>query len=284
MVGVMVSVKVDKEKLNLLLKFIHEDNITYGLILKLVYIYGRNIGEVLNLQVKDIDLKHNTIDFKLPTEEVSFMIHNEIKDELVNIISNFTSDEYIFLGDFNGVNNTKKINTFSNKINRYLHDFISKVNRDYGLNYSYPNLICTDFKRLRGQHLFMDGVELSIINNLYKIHNNQTLKKLINFEELNNLKYPCRNIDILFHKYTDLNLFKENNIDLSNRLFMIITSEGEVFIEFNAVTGEFNVFDYDNESSLNLLEDFSFKDLKEDLLNFDVGNYKFFKGFKIIRI
>ena len=45
--------KLGKEKLNELLYLFHDDNIRYGLIFKLIYIYARNAGEVLKLQNRE---------------------------------------------------------------------------------------------------------------------------------------------------------------------------------------------------------------------------------------
>ena len=131
--------KLSKEKLNELLYYICKDNLKYGLIFKITYIYGRNIGEVLKLRVVDVDLKHNALDFYLPTESVSFMLHDNIKEDLLEYIeiNSLKNEDFIFIDDVD------KVNRYVTKLNLYLHSFILYLNKNV-LSWHCPILVNKD--------------------------------------------------------------------------------------------------------------------------------------------
>ena len=240
--GEVFLIKISKEKLNELIYHICNDNLKYGLIFKITYVYGRNIGEVLKLKVADIDLKHNALDFNLPTESVSFMIHKSIKEDLLTYIEakSLKDEEFIFIEDEN------KMNLYSKSLNEYLHSFINNLNRTT-LAWHCPILVNRDFKNLRGQHLFMDGADVKTINQLYRNKNIQSTKDSIDYKELMNLKFSCDSLKKIFYEFTDLDVFVDDNFT-SGDLFTVCKGDDNLILEYDYDTHVVNLLgDVDSE-------------------------------------
>lgn len=266
--------------LNELLKYISEDNFKYGLIFKLTYVYGRNIGEVLRLKKEDVDLKHNSVDFYLPTESVSFMLHESIKQDLLDYIDdkNLIKEDYIFITD------DSNINMYSKKLNLYLKSFITNLNRNI-LSWHCPILVNRDFKNLRGQHLFMDGADVKVINELYKNKNIQSTKDNIGFKELKGERFPCNSLKKVFHEYTDLNVFVDSNF-LSMDLFTVYNEGGSLILEYYYDTNVVKLVTDDTFNSESLYDEVSswdFTELVDDLRKLDTGHYKYVGNLKIVK-
>lgn len=269
-------IKISKEMLNELLRYISEDNQKYGLIFKITYIYGRNIGEVLKLRKVDVDLKHNALDFMLPTESVSFMLHPDIKDDLVDYISkkDIGDDDYIFISD------DSKMNVYSKRLNVYLSNIIRELNKNVFIEHC-PSLVNRDFKNLRGQHLFLDGADIKTINLLYRNKNIQSTKDNVEYKELMKQKFPCDSIGKIFHNFTDLNVYSDKKFDNTD-LFTICRDGQSMVIEYDYNTGVINYIG-DND---NLLEEVSKLDstvLNKDLHQLKPGNYKYYDELRIIK-
>lgn len=278
--GFLKLIKINKEMLNEVLKYICEDNFKYGLIFKITYVYGRNIGEVLRLRKKDVDLKHNTLDFYLPTESVSFMIHESIKSDLLNYMDNknLNDEDYIFITD------DSNMNVYSKKLNLYLKSFITDLNRNV-LSWHCPILVNRDFKNLRGQHLFLDGADIKTINKLYCNKNLQSTKDNIGYSDLNNLRFPCNSLKKIFYDYTDLNVFIDSNFG-NIELFTVYNDNDSLILEHNSDTNVVKLVADDNYTSIELYEQVSSWDydvLFEELKKLDTGHYKYVDNLKVVK-
>ena len=274
-------IKLDKKQVNELLKLISEDNFRNGLILKLVYIYGRSIGDVLRLRKRDIDLKHNTIDFNLKNNvNRSFVLHKNIRSDLLNYINDYSSDDYLFI-DVDDDFVVQDTNVYSNALNRYLELFLRFLNHDGVISWHCPSLVCTDFKVLRGQHLFVDGAPVKVVNDLYCNTNISSTKSMIRYGDLLNLRFPCDSIDKVFNVFTDLEVFHDERF-VESDIFTICKGDLSVIVEYDYCLGDLTVIDCDD--GLNAEDLFVFDSLVVDLLHdLDVGDYRFVDGLRVIK-
>lgn len=277
-------IKVNKEMLNELLRYISEDNQKYGLIFKITYIYGRNIGEVLKLRKRDVDLKHNALDFMLPTESVSFMLHPDIKEDLINYIEskNLTDEDYIFINeDKNVAVSSKDINIYSKKLNVYLTNIIRELNKDVFIEHC-PSLVNRDFKNLRGQHLFIDGADIKTVNELYRNKNIQSTKDNIDYKNLMKLRFPCDNVRKIFYEFTDLNVYSDRKFDNTD-LFTICNKENKsIVIEYDYNTGVINYLG-NNKELFEQVSEMDINVLNKDLHDLKPGNYRYVGDLRIIK-
>ena len=275
-------VKLSRKELNELLYYISKDNQVYGLVFKMMYIYGRSVGEILKLRVKDVDLKHNALDFILPVNRSkSFMIHDSVKTDLLTVIEDKGKEDLLFFEDKQSVN-LKTVNNMSKKLNYYLSNIIKELNGSV-LKWHCPVVVCGDFKKFRGQHLFLDGVGLSIINDLYCNQNMQSTRDMIDYNSLKS-DSACRRIDCVFHKYTDLNIFHDIDFDRDFDLFTVshINDEG-VFVvcEYDYVTGVVGFLEGDVEW-FDLLLDDEFNLFLDSFSVLDCGDYKWFNDVLLV--
>ena len=265
------NILVSKERLNYILDYISKDNTVYGLIFKMTYIYGRNIGEVLNVRKKDIDTKHNIIDFKLPSESISFPLHENIQETLLQHIKQYNPDDLIFIDD------NVKPNVVSKRLNFYLSNIIKELNHNVFISHC-PRFVCTDLKNLRGQHLFMDGCDINTLNDLFKAKNMYYLKENINYNELVKMKFPCNNINKIFKNHTNLKIYELEDYENIN-LYNVEYNDVNFFIEFDG--DSFIVLDEvsdDIKSKLDVIVD------NYNLLSkLKPGQYTIISDFKIIK-
>lgn len=270
-------VKISKEMLNEVLKYITEDNFKYGLIFKITYIYGRNIGEVLKLRKMDVDLKHNTLDFNLPTESVSFMLHKSIYEDLVKYVDykDLNDNDYIFIKD------DTKINMYSKKLNLYLRSFINELNRSV-LSWHCPVLVNRDFKNLRGQHLFIDGADIKTINQLYRNKNIQSTKDNIDYKELLDKRFPCNSLKKVFYDYTDLDVFVDAKFK-NTELFTICDDKDTLVLEYDYDTNVVNLLGDNNSDLYATVSSLDYNVFFDKLKDLDTGHYRYFEGLKIIK-
>ena len=268
-------VKVDKKLLNELLYYIALDNRKYGLIFKLVYVYGRKIHEVLKLKVCDVD--KNTIEFELPTERFNFVLYDGLKKPLFDYIEEkeLGRSDYIFITD------ERDINNYSKGLNYYLKSKINELNKTV-LSKKCPLLVNTDFKYLRGQHLFLDGVNIKVINELYRNKNIQTTKNNISYDDLVLYRDRCNNVEKIIKDCTDLRVFHDTRFD--ERDIFLVRDEGcgdEVIFEYDYLHGVVNWVEVSNP---NLVSVFERKCVDCDLLRkLDVGDYLLFGDLRIIK-
>lgn len=222
-------IKMKKTEINQLFKLLTEENPEYALIYKLIYIYARQTKELLQLQKQDINIKKNTITFKINNKEVIFPIAKDIQDELFDLIKPLKQKDYIFIYD------KKESDKFSNNLYRHLNRRIIKFNRHY--YFDCNKLSLTELRKLRGQHLFLDGVDLTTIQKLLQHKNITDLKDFIEYYEIINIKFPGSSIDSLFDDYTNLNIFPIENYN-TDEIYTAIDMKGNectVIVSFNNI-------------------------------------------------
>jgi len=173
----MINLK--KEEINLFLHKVKEDPKHFNkyLFYKLQYFYGRRSQEIAILKITDIDFDKKEITFDLAKKKQETKltlimpddIANEIKQQFEN--NTKTTEDYIF------VENSAKIDGFKRNMRTYLERNSNKLinsltNKNIALN-------THDFRRLRGQHLYLAGNDLETIQSLY-VHNSldQTIEYL----------------------------------------------------------------------------------------------------------
>ena len=176
----MNTVKISKEKMKLLLDKISEDNFEYGLIFKLCYIYGRLISEVYDVHEDDIDFEKNKIRFNINGEDMDFPLHNAVYDDL-----------------------KRQCDETRGFLFHHLYDDFDKFvrNMNYQLRrydaYCGVHISPRDFKKLRGQHLLLDGLDVKCITDLYCNYDNSATKRLIRYNDMLHLNDDVSVSDIL---------------------------------------------------------------------------------------
>lgn len=160
-------IKLNKEELKMLLETISEDNLEYGLIFKLCYVYGRLVSEVYLLRGEDVDFKENKITFTINNTKVDYSLYSSVRNDLKVQVDETSNYLFQHIG--------KDINIFSTKLNYFLKKYDDLFN---------VHVSPRDFKKLRGQHLLLDGVNVKSITMLYYSKDNSATKRLIEYDEL----------------------------------------------------------------------------------------------------
>lgn len=214
-------IKLTETEVNELLKQISIDEPKYGLILKLQYIYGRNISEVYNLKKTDVNTKENTITFYMNNDKLTYKVHNEIKDQLYSLLKD-TKKEYVFQeGD-------RPLPTIKDGINYYLHRKTETLNELPFLE--GLRLTTKDFKALRGQHLYVKGVPIKTIHELYHNTNSDGTKKTIRYDELKEMTHS-EDVDEIIDN-TCLEVYTDHNFN-KNPIFYTTLGEEEAIVELS---------------------------------------------------
>ena len=259
-------IKLNKAQVNELIKSVGKDNDEYGLGLKLIYVYGRNISEVAYLKKEDVDLENNIIIFnKGKDNELRFKILESLKEELGKLIELKQEDEEIF---------NKPIKLKDN-INYLLYKKTGDLTElDYIRNLK---LTTKDFKILRGQHLYQDGVSIHSIHELYHNKHLDSTKKLIKYNELVNKRVS---IDTLLEDYTDLNLYSVGD-DMPLTYYCTNRKKHEAIMELDN-DGLISV--HGDSEIRNIINDLPLDSLIKELGNLrDNGDYKYIKGLRIMK-
>lgn len=215
-------IKLTKEETNELLKIIREEEPNYGLILTLQYIYGRNVSEVYNLKKTDVDQDNNTITFIMNNDELVYPVHEEIKTQLYDTVNNAKRVNVFQEG-------TRPLSNVKDGINYYLHKKTEALNELKFLE--GIRLTTKDFKALRGQHLYQDGVSFKTIHELFHNTNTEGTKRTICYSELKKL-FDKEDINDIIHS-TCLNVFTEHEFN-DNPVFYVTMDEEEALIELNS--------------------------------------------------
>lgn len=271
-------VRISKEMLNELFKYISDDNFKYGLIFKITYVYGRSIGEVLRLKKGDVDFRHMTVDFSLPTENVSFILHESISGDLERYVKgkSLGDSDYIFISD------DDKVNVYTQKLNYYLKSFITDLNRNV-LSWHCPSLVNRDFMKLRGVHLFEDGADVKVINELYRNKNIQSTKDSIGYNELRKERFPCDSLKKVFMDFTDLDVFNDVHFQ-SNCLFTVCDDENHsLVLEYDYDTGVVNLLGDEGSELYYRVSSLDYDVLFDCVRGLGTGNYRYVDGLKFIK-
>lgn len=172
-------IDLNKEEVSLFLHKVKEDPKHFNkyLFYKLQYFYGRRSQEIAILKVGDIDFDKKEIKFDLAKKKQDTILNLTLPEDIFNEIRKIIEDNSKTENDYIFVDNENKIDGFKRNMRTYLERNSNKIikqliNKNITLN-------THDFRRLRGQHLYLAGNDLEIIQSLYA-HNSldQTLDYL----------------------------------------------------------------------------------------------------------
>lgn len=262
------KIKLTKYQLNELLYRVSKDNKTYGLVMKLAYIYAKKITEVGNLQRKDIDFTNNKITFHISSinhKPIDYPIHKSLINDLKIITEDKNNEEYIF-DEYYPHEKTRKV------INNYLITCSKKEGLDF---LKTKGMVSQDFRVLRGQHLLQDGVKLEVLQKLYAHTKIISTMSLIDYDSLIHEKEIT--LDTVFNDYTDLNIFCEWDYYNYNNYYCTF-KDNDALIEVDngkvEIIGDKIIRDKLNSQS-NLLDDLS--SLTQ------AGDYCFINNIKVLK-
>ena len=179
-------IKLSEEKTYDLLNRISEDNWEYGLIFKLCYVYGRLVSEVYILHRDDVSFADNKITFTINDSRVDYPLHSSVKSDLNRQVEETSNYLFRHIGE--------SINNFSSRLNY----FLKKYDDEFKVRVS-PR----DFKKLRGQHLLLNGVNVKSITRLYHGTDNSATKRLIEYDSLVGLVDDAE-VVLILDKFTGL--------------------------------------------------------------------------------
>ena len=243
-------VKLSKAEVNELFKEVSLDNEALGLAMKLIYVYGRNVSEVYNVKKSDINFEEGTIRFYMNNDAIIYPIHKDIEKHLKSHCELYKKCTYLF-DDLKGNPLTK----IKDGINYSLHRRSERL-----MNLSFLDdvrLTSRDFKILRGQHLFLDGVDIKTIHELYHNTNIDGTKKTICYAELKEFLF-VNNLDDVFSDCTHLDFYNEHDFS-NNPIYYVSSDEGsEALVEVS------------NSSNVNIIGS---KDIEDELEEF-LSNHK----------
>ncbi len=223
-------VRLSKGETNELLCKVSEDNYVYGLIFKLIYLYGKDGISVLSLKWNDINFGNDTILFK----GYSFPLSLYVKEDLQRLSEN-SNGEYCFLDNVGDME--RSIDIYRKRLRYYLNNTVKRL--DVSHKIKHVALSITDLRRLRGQHLFLDGVGLPLIMELY-LQGDGTVtqfKRYLEFDDLMESVFPCEDMVELFSLYSCLDVFDFDSSGVvafgvsygDGVSFVVYVSDGELF-------------------------------------------------------
>lgn len=245
-------IRLTKGETNELLIKISEDNYIYGLIFKLIYLYGKDGMSILSLKWTDIDFNKRTINLK----GTVFPLSRFVESDLLRLKENSHTD-YCFLDS--AVDVVRSIDVLRKKLRYYMNSSVKKLDVNHKIK--HVALSITDLRRLRGQHLFMDGVPLKLIMDLYVQGEGTStqFKRYLEYDSLMVSKFPCSSMNELFDVYTDLAIFD-------------FESESETILNFAVSYGDMDFVIYLSKDELGFVGDDVGDSVKEKLqLLFDGG-------------
>ncbi|MEA4957734.1 hypothetical protein SDC9_07613 [bioreactor metagenome] len=160
-------INLNREEIILLLSKIKEDpkHFEKYLFYKLQYIYARRSQEIATLKVNDINFITNEITFHIAKKKqktkLSLTMIKDIDKDIKKIIENkkLNGNDYLFLKDSNEENFKRNMRTY---LERNSTKLINKITDKENIK-----LNTHDFRRLRGQHLYLAGNSIEIIQKLY---------------------------------------------------------------------------------------------------------------------
>lgn len=261
-------IKLTQTETNEILNIMREEEPAYGLILTLQYIYGRNVSEVYNLKKTDIDKDNDTITFTMNGDKLTFPVHIEIKQLLYKIVDEAKKVNIFQEGD-------RPLSNVKDGINYYLHKKLGSLS---DLPYLEDLRLTTkDFKALRGQHLYIDGVPFKTIHELYHNTNTDGTKNTINYEELKEMYDKTDILSIV--EDTCVSVYTEHSFD-NNPVFYVTMDDEEALLE---LTGE-SVNFYGDEPLKEVFDTIDSELLLRSLENIKVpGDYTMYNGVKFLK-
>lgn len=265
-----------KTETNELLKAIKNDNKEYSVIFKLMYIYGKDFKQIIELQWSDVN--SNTIKFKGEEFPLSNENYNLLKE--VN-----KSDKYIFFNKKEQEDIHENVNIYRKRLIYYFNNTIKQLNLSSRVKYS--GLSLTDLRRLRGQHLIIDGVDLNIVMQLYQQKPNARtqFKKYLHYDELYKIQTNnhCETMQDIFQtKYTDLDIFEVK--DLNNYNQYIVTNMKEstlILLDVDKLTFIEEISDNFKDHVIQIYKN---NNLLDNIKGLQTSQYKLIDDCKFIKV
>ena len=153
------------------------------LFYKLQYFYGRKSQKIAILKVNDIDFDKKEITFDLSKKKQETKLTLTMLGDIAKDIKKQIADNETDENSFVFVDNKEKIDGFKRNMRTYLERNSYKLIND--LTGKNITLNTHDFRRLRGQHLYLSGYDLEIIQSLYS-HN--SLDQIIEYLQIKEME------------------------------------------------------------------------------------------------
>lgn len=222
-------IRLTKGETNELLNKISDDNLTYGLIFKLIYIYGKEGMSVLSLKWSSIDFDKDFIRFK----GKKFPLSRFVKSDLESLYEyRDTGNEYVFLNGVTDENVNNSVDVLRKKLRYYMSNTVKRLDVNHRIK--HVALSITDLRKLRGQHLLCDGVPLKVVMDLYGQENGTStqFKKYLEYDSIMMELFPCSSIGELFRVYTNLGVFDFDSDGVSNFMVSTLDDSGLEFVVY----------------------------------------------------
>lgn len=236
---------LDKYELNKYIHKLSEYNNKYYLILKMAYTYGVNISEIATL--KKTHITDEVICFHTQYKTLKYQLIAGLKKELNDYINTLSEDkEYLFIED-----DADDIKSETRRLSRNTTEFIITTNRDIKKNYNItvPYLNVKDFKRLRGQHLILDGVPFETVHRLYHNSNKQNTRRFLHYDDLlNQMKVYEDDINETLQAHTDFDLYYDRSVD-ETQIYSITSMEDEEYVNVLEIASKDKDFALENNDN-----------------------------------
>lgn len=265
--------------MNELLLKVSLDNPVYGLILKLTYIYGRNISDVLSLIMSDLDFDRDRIKFRMSKSNLVLPLVDDVRSDLVYYVNGLPEDygygELLFAPVM--VDEDFDVNVLTKRINYYLNVKIGEWNRESS-GFKFSKVTTKDFKVLRGQHLVLDGVPLDMVHKLFNNYNLGDSRDFIDYEDIA-IECGFDSLDSVIGSFTDLNLFEDRSKDVEDIFVVFDRDENYCVVEFV----DNGLVIHEASSVSDRLAGLDVNRIYDEVKCLGVGEYKFVEGFKFLR-
>ncbi|MBQ6219665.1 MAG: tyrosine-type recombinase/integrase [Methanobrevibacter sp.] len=266
-----------REKLNELLYYMQVDNPKYGLISKILYVYGRKVKEVFNLQKQDINFKDKEITFNINDTLYDYPLIDELSELLEDYIQTnniLVDEEYLFRRE------DETMAMATKKLNYYLEKTIKSINRTLDLD--YPRITTNDLRLLRGKHLVLDGADLHVVNELYNNINITLTRKYLDYDELLKQKFPCNDLRSVFEDCTDLNLFHDDRFE-DTSIFTVSSEHNSTVIEIDYTMDAVHIISDEDDPLILEIQEIPVNVLINNLSRLKPGDYKYLAGLRFIK-
>lgn len=136
-----------------------------ALFYQLQYYYGRRSEEIVRLRVCDIDFERNRITFPVAKKRdkeasINLVLLPQVADALAELAQGKGDEDYLFIED------ESKKDAYKRTVRRYLERNSFDITKElFGIGVS---LNTHDFRRMRGQHIYLQGGKLEHIQKMYQ--------------------------------------------------------------------------------------------------------------------
>lgn len=209
-------IKLSEKELDLFLYRIKRDKKHFEkyVFLKLQYLYGRESNEIANLKANDINIYKNEITFNITTKNKKTQLKLPLLEDTVDDIKTILGETYTPIYDIQeetneeassfeecldiicGSRDTGEKNPFvfigieenEENFKKNIRTFLKRNSEKLIMEIAGRkdiSLTTDDFRKLRGQHLYLKGHD---INTIQKLYNHTTTEQTINFLEINEIE------------------------------------------------------------------------------------------------